>query len=145
MCSIHTDSTCLALDPVVVRSNSSHADAKVGAFALSVGNLKKHNTNWICSCLTIQTARSISLLDVYRCRFLQACSAGELHHSKRELNPQVLHPWKSLSKGVARVKRDWIIPPIRVLENSKQVPEDLVQVTWTKTHIFCSAMITSSH
>ncbi|KAF7664714.1 hypothetical protein LDENG_00167680 [Lucifuga dentata] len=27
-----------------------------------------------------------------------------------------------------RVKRDWIIPPIRVLENSKQIPEDLVQI-----------------
>nr|XP_057944744.1 cadherin-15 [Doryrhamphus excisus] len=27
-----------------------------------------------------------------------------------------------------RVKRDWIIPPIRVLENSKQVPENLVQI-----------------
>uniref|UniRef100_A0A665XBU9 Cadherin 15, type 1, M-cadherin (myotubule) n=1 Tax=Echeneis naucrates TaxID=173247 RepID=A0A665XBU9_ECHNA len=31
-------------------------------------------------------------------------------------------------KGMVRVKRDWIIPPIRVLENSKQVPEDLVQI-----------------
>ncbi|KAG7253980.1 hypothetical protein CRUP_013841, partial [Coryphaenoides rupestris] len=29
--------------------------------------------------------------------------------------------------SLSRVKRDWIIPPIRVLENSKQVPEDLVQ------------------
>uniref|UniRef100_A0A667WWV8 Cadherin 15, type 1, M-cadherin (myotubule) n=1 Tax=Myripristis murdjan TaxID=586833 RepID=A0A667WWV8_9TELE len=32
------------------------------------------------------------------------------------------------SNGLVRVKRDWIIPPIRVLENSKQVPEDLVQI-----------------
>lgn len=86
-------------------------------------------------CLTIQTASSISPIDFHRCCFPQACSSRDLHHNKRELNPQVLHPWKSLSKGVARVKRDWIIPPIRVLENSKQVPEDLVQVTWTNTHL----------
>uniref|UniRef100_A0A672G4Y6 Cadherin domain-containing protein n=1 Tax=Salarias fasciatus TaxID=181472 RepID=A0A672G4Y6_SALFA len=33
-----------------------------------------------------------------------------------------------MRKGVLRVKRDWIIPPIRVSENSKQVPEDLVQI-----------------
>lgn len=58
----------------------------------------------------------------------QVCSSRELHHSKRELNPRVLHPWRSPTKGVVRVKRDWIIPPLRVLENSKQVPEDLVQI-----------------
>lgn len=58
----------------------------------------------------------------------QVCSSRELHHSKRELNPRVLHPWRSPAKGVVRVKRDWIIPPLRVLENSKQVPEDLVQI-----------------
>uniref|UniRef100_A0A8C2WF31 Cadherin 15, type 1, M-cadherin (myotubule) n=1 Tax=Cyclopterus lumpus TaxID=8103 RepID=A0A8C2WF31_CYCLU len=40
----------------------------------------------------------------------------------------VLYPWRNQGKGVVRVKRDWIIPPIRVLENSKQVPEDLVQI-----------------
>ncbi|XP_030649727.1 cadherin-15 [Chanos chanos] len=42
--------------------------------------------------------------------------------SKQDLNPAVLFPWRH------RVKRDWIIPPIRVSENSKQVPEDLVQI-----------------
>ncbi|TDH16982.1 hypothetical protein EPR50_G00003700 [Perca flavescens] len=41
---------------------------------------------------------------------------------------EALHPWRNQGKGVVRVKRDWIIPPIRVLENSKQVPEDLVQI-----------------
>ncbi|CAL8362189.1 unnamed protein product [Gadus morhua 'NCC'] len=40
----------------------------------------------------------------------------------------VLNPWMPQSPGLSRVKRDWIIPPIRVLENSKQVPEDLVQI-----------------
>lgn len=34
------------------------------------------------------------------------------------------------------MKRDWIIPPIRVLENSKQVPEDLVQVKRVKVELF---------
>ncbi|XP_042349430.1 cadherin-15 isoform X2 [Plectropomus leopardus] len=40
----------------------------------------------------------------------------------------VLYPWRHQGQGVVRVKRDWIIPPIRVSENSKQVPEDLVQI-----------------
>ncbi|XP_057687502.1 cadherin-15 [Corythoichthys intestinalis] len=44
-------------------------------------------------------------------------------------NIQEIHPWRTQGKGVvARVKRDWIIPPIRVLENSKHVPENLVQI-----------------
>uniref|UniRef100_A0A8C4I6P9 Cadherin 15, type 1, M-cadherin (myotubule) n=1 Tax=Dicentrarchus labrax TaxID=13489 RepID=A0A8C4I6P9_DICLA len=47
---------------------------------------------------------------------------------KQELQPQTLYPWRNQGKGVVRVKRDWIIPPIRVLENSKQVPENLVQI-----------------
>uniref|UniRef100_A0A674E4Z1 Cadherin 15, type 1, M-cadherin (myotubule) n=1 Tax=Salmo trutta TaxID=8032 RepID=A0A674E4Z1_SALTR len=46
-----------------------------------------------------------------------------------DLNPAVLYPWRQRSSGgLSRVKRDWIIPPIRVLENSKQVPENLVQI-----------------
>lgn len=45
-----------------------------------------------------------------------------------EQPPQVLYPRRNQGKGLARVKRDWIIPQIRVLENSKQVPEALVQV-----------------
>lgn len=49
--------------------------------------------------------------------------------SKESESSQTLHPWRSKGEGVVRVKRDWIIPPIRVLENSKQVPENLVQVT----------------
>uniref|UniRef100_A0A8C2DL54 Cadherin-15-like n=1 Tax=Cyprinus carpio TaxID=7962 RepID=A0A8C2DL54_CYPCA len=40
-----------------------------------------------------------------------------------------MYPWRHRSAGPqVRVKRDWIIPPIRVSENSKQVPEDLVQI-----------------
>uniref|UniRef100_A0AAY5KGM5 Cadherin domain-containing protein n=1 Tax=Esox lucius TaxID=8010 RepID=A0AAY5KGM5_ESOLU len=43
--------------------------------------------------------------------------------------PTVLYPWRRKSSGgLSRVKRDWIIPPIRVSENSKQVPENLVQI-----------------
>ncbi|XP_005466973.1 cadherin-15 [Oreochromis niloticus] len=55
-------------------------------------------------------------------------SSAEPRHSEKELHPQVLHPWRSRGKGLVRVKRDWIIPPIRVSENSKQIPETLVQI-----------------
>ncbi|XP_051948270.1 cadherin-15-like [Xyrauchen texanus] len=55
--------------------------------------------------------------------------SGSSQIKKSDLNPSVLHPWRHMSLGVQiRVKRDWIIPPIRVLENSKQIPEDLVQI-----------------
>ncbi|KAK3510041.1 hypothetical protein QTP70_026697 [Hemibagrus guttatus] len=47
---------------------------------------------------------------------------------KENLNPVVLYPWRTKTAGLSRVKRDWIIPPIRVSENSKQVPEYLVQI-----------------
>ncbi|XP_036440313.1 cadherin-15 [Colossoma macropomum] len=47
---------------------------------------------------------------------------------QHDLNPAVLYPWQQKSPGLGRVKRDWIIPPIRVSENSKQVPEYLVQI-----------------
>ncbi|XP_066512621.1 cadherin-15-like [Hoplias malabaricus] len=53
-------------------------------------------------------------------------SSSEL--SPNGLNPAVLFPWQQRSPGLGRVKRDWIIPPIRVSENSKQVPEYLVQI-----------------
>ncbi|XP_030270623.1 cadherin-15 [Sparus aurata] len=58
----------------------------------------------------------------------QMWSSAEPHHNEEELPLQTLNPWRNQGKGVVRVKRDWIIPPIRVLENSKQVPEDLVQI-----------------
>lgn len=51
-------------------------------------------------------------------------SSAEPHQKEEE----ALYPWRNQGKGLVRVKRDWIIPPIRVAENSKQVPEDLVQV-----------------
>uniref|UniRef100_A0A8C7G2S2 Cadherin 15, type 1, M-cadherin (myotubule) n=1 Tax=Oncorhynchus kisutch TaxID=8019 RepID=A0A8C7G2S2_ONCKI len=57
-------------------------------------------------------------------------SVGSSDQAGREdLNPAALYPWRQRSSGgLSRVKRDWIIPPIRVLENSKQVPENLVQI-----------------
>ncbi|XP_044061719.1 cadherin-15 [Siniperca chuatsi] len=58
----------------------------------------------------------------------QVWISAEPHHNEEKLHPQALYPWRNQGKGVVRVKRDWIIPPIRVLENSKQVPEDLVQI-----------------
>ncbi|XP_077449209.1 cadherin-15 [Stigmatopora argus] len=53
----------------------------------------------------------------------------QVKSSEQPRNIQVIHPWRTKGTGVVtRVKRDWIIPPIRVLENSKQVPENLVQI-----------------
>ncbi|XP_058494075.1 cadherin-2-like isoform X1 [Solea solea] len=47
--------------------------------------------------------------------------------------PEILFPWRSVVVGgdgtVRRVKRDWVIPPINVPENSRgQFPEDLVRI-----------------
>ncbi|XP_065117776.1 cadherin-15 [Paramisgurnus dabryanus] len=58
------------------------------------------------------------------------CQVSSIKQVKQnDLNPSVLYPWQHRSAGAqVRVKRDWIIPPIRVLENSRQVPEDLVQI-----------------
>nr|XP_019935451.1 PREDICTED: cadherin-15 [Paralichthys olivaceus] len=58
----------------------------------------------------------------------QAWSSTEHHQNEEELHPQALYPWRNQGRGLIRVRRDWIIPPIRVLENSKQVPENLVQI-----------------
>lgn len=62
------------------------------------------------------------------CCFVQVWGSAETQDKEGKLHPQALYPWRNQGKGMVRVKRDWIIPPIRVLENSKQVPEDLVQV-----------------
>ncbi|XP_062238122.1 cadherin-15 [Platichthys flesus] len=58
----------------------------------------------------------------------QAWSAAEHHRNEEEVPPLALYPWRNQGRGLVRVRRDWIIPPIRVLENSKQVPENLVQI-----------------
>ncbi|NP_997771.2 cadherin-15 precursor [Danio rerio] len=50
------------------------------------------------------------------------CQVSSSRLKQSDANPAVLNPWRH------RVKRDWIIPPIRVLENSKHLPEDLVQI-----------------
>uniref|UniRef100_A0A667XJA7 Cadherin 2, type 1, N-cadherin (neuronal) n=1 Tax=Myripristis murdjan TaxID=586833 RepID=A0A667XJA7_9TELE len=47
--------------------------------------------------------------------------------------PEILFPWRSVVVGgdgsVRRVKRDWVIPPINVPENSRgQFPEELVRI-----------------
>lgn len=54
--------------------------------------------------------------------------------------PEILFPWRSvIVKGdgtVRRVKRDWVIPPINVPENSRgQFPEDLVRVRSTQRSV----------
>ncbi|KAI1889917.1 hypothetical protein AGOR_G00167850 [Albula goreensis] len=66
------------------------------------------------------------------------------HLGPQEPSPAVLAPWQSRpdsggSVGLSRVKRAWIIPPIRVSENSKQVPEKLVEIKSDK--IFTTEVI----
>uniref|UniRef100_A0A8C6S2Z9 Cadherin 15, type 1, M-cadherin (myotubule) n=1 Tax=Neogobius melanostomus TaxID=47308 RepID=A0A8C6S2Z9_9GOBI len=56
--------------------------------------------------------------------FPQAWTSSQTRQKHPGLH--TMHPWRKHLSG--RVKRDWIIPPIRVLENSKQIPEDLVQI-----------------
>ncbi|KAK5615077.1 Chromodomain-helicase DNA-binding protein, partial [Crenichthys baileyi] len=51
--------------------------------------------------------------------------------------PEVLFPWRSIVVSgdgtVRRVKRDWVIPPINIPENSRgQFPEDLVTIRSNK-------------
>ncbi|KAM6942820.1 cadherin-15 isoform 1-T1 [Xenentodon cancila] len=60
--------------------------------------------------------------------FSQVCSSAKHHHNEADAQALALNPWRNQGKGAMRVKRDWIIPQIRVSENSKQVPEDLVQI-----------------
>ncbi|XP_036391506.1 cadherin-15-like [Megalops cyprinoides] len=63
---------------------------------------------------------------------------------QEEPKQSVLYPWRRAAGGTSsaghnRVKRDWIIPPIRVSENSKHVPEYLVQIKSDK--VFTSEVI----
>lgn len=79
---------------------------------------------------------------------------GDATSSRRV--PEIRFPWRSAVVGgdgsvVRRVKRDWVIPPINVPENSRgQFPEELVRVRQshmtktehTHTHIvfYCSCL-----
>ncbi|XP_053722049.1 cadherin-15-like [Synchiropus splendidus] len=58
-------------------------------------------------------------------RLLMACVMAALLCGVWSLDAKIMNPWP---KATGRVKRDWIIPQIKVLENSKHVPEHLVQV-----------------
>ena len=64
----------------------------------------------------------------------QVWSSSETHQEEAGL--AVLYPWQHQNSGLGRVKRDWIIPPIRVSENSKQVPENLVQVEYILQNLY---------
>ncbi|XP_051918431.1 cadherin-15 [Hippocampus zosterae] len=66
-------------------------------------------------------------------RMLTACVLAaaicQVLNAEQHARIQEVYPWRRKGEGVmVRIKRDWIIPPIRVLENSKQVPENLVQI-----------------
>lgn len=61
--------------------------------------------------------------------------------------PEILFPWRSVvvrgDGTLRRVKRDWVIPPINVPENSRgQFPEDLVRVRHTHTDTHNKACLT---
>lgn len=58
----------------------------------------------------------------------QVWTSSQSHQRVGEQQPHTVYLWRKHTTGIVRVKRDWIIPPIRVLENSKQVPEPLVQI-----------------
>ena len=52
---------------------------------------------------------------------------------------EITFPWRSVvvrgDGSLRRVKRDWVIPPINVPENSRgQFPEELVRVRHAHTH-----------
>ncbi|XP_046897810.1 cadherin-15 [Hypomesus transpacificus] len=70
--------------------------------------------------------RVLALLCMLGIGLCQVWSSSETHQEEAGL--AVLYPWQHQNSGLGRVKRDWIIPPIRVSENSKQVPENLVQI-----------------
>uniref|UniRef100_A0A672ZSN1 Cadherin-2-like n=1 Tax=Sphaeramia orbicularis TaxID=375764 RepID=A0A672ZSN1_9TELE len=71
----------------------------------------------------------------------QSCRSAAIHnhtHSDSDATltqrvPEILFPWRSVvvrgDGSLRRVKRDWVIPPINVPENSRgQFPEDLVRI-----------------
>lgn len=63
----------------------------------------------------------------------QADAAPSVLTQQRPAVPEVVFPWRSVVAGgdgaLRRVKRDWVIPPINVPENSRgQFPEDLVRI-----------------
>uniref|UniRef100_A0A671VZA0 Cadherin 2, type 1, N-cadherin (neuronal) n=1 Tax=Sparus aurata TaxID=8175 RepID=A0A671VZA0_SPAAU len=56
-----------------------------------------------------------------------------LHTGPQQRVPEILFPWRSTvvrgDGSLRRLKRDWVIPPINVPENSRgQFPEDLVRI-----------------
>ncbi|XP_015240359.1 PREDICTED: cadherin-15 [Cyprinodon variegatus] len=69
----------------------------------------------------------------------QVCCSAEHQHNEAGQDPKTLYLWRNQGKGMKRVKRDWIIPPIRVSENSRYVPENLVQIKSDK--IFSGVVI----
>uniref|UniRef100_A0A672FJY4 Cadherin 2, type 1, N-cadherin (neuronal) n=1 Tax=Salarias fasciatus TaxID=181472 RepID=A0A672FJY4_SALFA len=65
-------------------------------------------------------------------RPFQRCRGNRNHMTRvcvSTQDPDVLFPWRRRAGSGGRVKRDWVIPPINVPENSRgQFPEDLVRI-----------------
>ena len=94
----------------------------------------------VCVCASMHTTASLKHISSVQ----QVKTAGDATASRQV--PEIVFPWHSRVVGgdgsaVRRVKRDWVIPPINVPENSRgQFPEELVRVRdWslTQTHTAC--------
>eukprot|EP00066_Takifugu_rubripes_P026154 XP_011615420.1 PREDICTED: cadherin-2-like [Takifugu rubripes] len=81
-------------------------------------------------------AQDLRTKQLWKTKFFLLAKPQQVKHGDATLTqhlPEILFPWRSMIvKGdgtVRRVKRDWVIPPINVPENSRgQFPEDLVRI-----------------
>uniref|UniRef100_A0A672ZQU3 Cadherin-2-like n=1 Tax=Sphaeramia orbicularis TaxID=375764 RepID=A0A672ZQU3_9TELE len=76
--------------------------------------------------------KEVPVLVVYA-RDLQSKQVKPSDATLTQRVPEILFPWRSVvvrgDGSLRRVKRDWVIPPINVPENSRgQFPEDLVRI-----------------
>ncbi|KAK6477153.1 cadherin-15-like [Huso huso] len=63
--------------------------------------------------------------------FYQVGSTSVTEQQAEEDSAEVLFPWRQKtvgSSGLQRAKRAWVIPPINIPENTKQIPKNVVQI-----------------
>ncbi|XP_070816702.1 cadherin-2-like [Chaetodon trifascialis] len=86
--------------------------------------------------MVVVYARDLQSKQVWKTRVHLHTGSQQLKPSDATLTqrvPEILFPWRSVvvrgDGSLRRVKRDWVIPPINVPENSRgQFPEDLVRI-----------------